>query len=220
MPPFDLTVCRDPMARFFLRGRGGNVITARFRPGAWRDSIAADHGHAYRHGLGTRTATARSARKVDQADGRSGEGVDLFDARESLRMRGNRRPRFVRGERQSGHRGLEPRRRRGGVRRQGRARRRRGAGESLRRRLRRRGVDDAGGTRHRDAARTRAPTLAALAEKALVADGGWVVVEHGRDEQTRAEVGRLVRRDTRRYGDTRVSTFTTRAADEDVDAVS
>jgi len=65
-----------------------------------------------------------------------------------------------------------------------------------------------------------APTLAALAEKALVADGGWVVVEHGRDEQTRAEVGRLVRRDTRRYGDTRVSTFTARAAAEDVDAVS
>ena len=34
------------------------------------------------------------------------------------------------------------------------------------------------------------------------------------------DVGRLVRRDTRRYGDTRVSTFTARAAAEDVDAVS
>ncbi len=65
-----------------------------------------------------------------------------------------------------------------------------------------------------------APTLAALTETALVADGGWVVVEHGRDEQPNAAIGPLIRRDTRRYGDTHVSTFTVRAADEDADAVS
>jgi 16S rRNA (guanine(966)-N(2))-methyltransferase RsmD len=65
-----------------------------------------------------------------------------------------------------------------------------------------------------------APTLTALAATSLVADGGWVVVEHGRDEAAPAEVGPLVRRDTRRFGDTHVSTFTARAADEDADAVS
>ncbi len=64
-----------------------------------------------------------------------------------------------------------------------------------------------------------APTLAALADTALVTDGGWVVVEHGRDEQPAAAIGTLVRRDTRRFGDTHVSTFTARAAEEDVDAV-
>jgi 16S rRNA (guanine966-N2)-methyltransferase len=65
-----------------------------------------------------------------------------------------------------------------------------------------------------------APTLAALADTALVAHGGWVVVEHGRDEEPGAHVGSLACRDTRRYGDTRVSTFTARAADEDVDVIS
>src|SRR6266404_1162013 len=59
-----------------------------------------------------------------------------------------------------------------------------------------------------------APTLAALADTALVTDGGWVVVEHGRDEQPAAAIGTLVRRDTRRFGDTHVSTFTAGAAEE------
>lgn len=65
-----------------------------------------------------------------------------------------------------------------------------------------------------------APTLAALAEAALVEEGGWVVVEHGRDEEPAARVGSLVRRDTRRYGDTRVTTFTAANAEEGADAGS
>jgi 16S rRNA (guanine(966)-N(2))-methyltransferase RsmD len=65
-----------------------------------------------------------------------------------------------------------------------------------------------------------APTLAALASSGLVTAGGWVVVEHGRNEQPDEAIGPLVRRDTRRFGDTHVSTFTARPAEEDVDAVS
>jgi 16S rRNA (guanine(966)-N(2))-methyltransferase RsmD len=51
------------------------------------------------------------------------------------------------------------------------------------------------------------PTLALLDRAALVADGGWVVVEHGRGEEPAERVGALVRRDTRRYGDTRIALF-------------
>lgn len=54
-----------------------------------------------------------------------------------------------------------------------------------------------------------APTLVALADAAVVAEDGWVVVEHGRDEEPASRIGALARRDTRRYGDTRVSIFTT-----------
>jgi len=48
-------------------------------------------------------------------------------------------------------------------------------------------------------------TLARLETAGLVSDDGWVVVEHGRGEEPPARVGRLVARDTRRYGDTRVT---------------
>ena len=51
------------------------------------------------------------------------------------------------------------------------------------------------------------PTLELLDEADLVADGGWVVVEHGRNEEPAERVGALVRRDTRRYGDTRIALF-------------
>jgi 16S rRNA (guanine(966)-N(2))-methyltransferase RsmD len=64
------------------------------------------------------------------------------------------------------------------------------------------------------------PTLAALAGAALVEDDGWIVVEHGRDEEPAARVGTLARTDTRRYGDTRVTTFAVQPAEEDVDVVS
>jgi 16S rRNA G966 N2-methylase RsmD len=63
------------------------------------------------------------------------------------------------------------------------------------------------------------PTLAALDAAALVRDGGWVVVEHGRDEESPERVGALVRRDVRRYGDTRVSVFTA-AREERSDALA
>ena len=54
----------------------------------------------------------------------------------------------------------------------------------------------------------------------MVEEGGWVVVEHGRDEEPAARVRSLVRRDTRRYGDTRVTTFTAANAEEGADAGS
>ena len=48
-------------------------------------------------------------------------------------------------------------------------------------------------------------TLERLDAAGLVRDHGWVVVEHGRDEQPPARVGHLATRDTRRYGDTRLT---------------
>jgi 16S rRNA (guanine966-N2)-methyltransferase len=48
-------------------------------------------------------------------------------------------------------------------------------------------------------------TLERLDVAGLVRDDGWVVVEHGRDEAPPARVGHLVARDTRRYGDTRLT---------------
>jgi len=50
-------------------------------------------------------------------------------------------------------------------------------------------------------------TLAALAQAELVAPGGWIVVEHRRDEEPAPQIGALIRRDSRRYGDTRVTTY-------------
>ncbi len=64
------------------------------------------------------------------------------------------------------------------------------------------------------------PTLATLAGAALVEEDGWIVVEHGRDEEPAARIGTLARRDTRRYGDTRVTTFAVQPAEEGVDVVS
>lgn len=58
------------------------------------------------------------------------------------------------------------------------------------------------------------PTLTQLAETDLVAPGGWVVVEYGRREEPPARVGALVRRDTRRYGDSRVALLIVEPADE------
>jgi 16S rRNA (guanine966-N2)-methyltransferase len=56
-------------------------------------------------------------------------------------------------------------------------------------------------------------TLIALHETGLVDTGGWIVVEHGRDEEptTRGETWR--RSDTRHYGDTRVTVFTLEGVD-------
>jgi len=56
------------------------------------------------------------------------------------------------------------------------------------------------------------PTLALLEEARLVVPGGWIVVEHGRREEPPVRVGALVRRDTRRYGDTRVAVFVSEPA--------
>lgn len=50
-------------------------------------------------------------------------------------------------------------------------------------------------------------TLVQLDAAGLVAEGGWVVVEHGRHEEPPARIGALVRRDGRRYGDARVAVF-------------
>jgi 16S rRNA (guanine966-N2)-methyltransferase len=63
------------------------------------------------------------------------------------------------------------------------------------------------------------PTLDALARTALVDRGGWIVVEHGRDEEPAERIGALARRDSRRFGDTRVTTFTVEA-EESADVVS
>lgn len=57
-------------------------------------------------------------------------------------------------------------------------------------------------------------TLVALEESGLVEAGGWVVVEHGRDEEPAARGGTLAHRDTRRYGDTRVTIFHVAEAEE------
>jgi 16S rRNA (guanine(966)-N(2))-methyltransferase RsmD len=57
-------------------------------------------------------------------------------------------------------------------------------------------------------------TLAALASSGIVEPGGWVVVEHGRDEAPAERVGTLVGADHRRYGDTRVALFVAAPAAE------
>ena len=58
-----------------------------------------------------------------------------------------------------------------------------------------------------------AETLERLDGAGLVSDDGWVVVEHGRDEAPPARVGRLVARDTRRYGDTRLTVLEAESAE-------
>jgi len=52
-----------------------------------------------------------------------------------------------------------------------------------------------------------APTLALLDELALVEAGGWVVVEHGRDEVPADRYGALERAVQRCYGDTRIALY-------------
>jgi 16S rRNA (guanine(966)-N(2))-methyltransferase RsmD len=56
-------------------------------------------------------------------------------------------------------------------------------------------------------------TLVALDEAGLVDVGGWIVVEHGRDEEPAIRGEAWARRDTRRYGDTRVTVFTLESVD-------
>ena len=50
-------------------------------------------------------------------------------------------------------------------------------------------------------------TLAQLDAADVVVEGGWIVVEHGRNEEPPARVGALVRRDGRRYGEARIAVF-------------
>jgi 16S rRNA (guanine(966)-N(2))-methyltransferase RsmD len=50
-------------------------------------------------------------------------------------------------------------------------------------------------------------TLTLLDEGALVRDGGWVVVDHGRDEVPPARLGGLVQRVHRCYGDTWIALY-------------
>jgi 16S rRNA (guanine(966)-N(2))-methyltransferase RsmD len=59
-----------------------------------------------------------------------------------------------------------------------------------------------------------ARTLAALDEAGVMADGGWVVVEHGGGEPAAAEVGGLVQELARRYGDTHIALYRTGARGE------
>jgi 16S rRNA (guanine(966)-N(2))-methyltransferase RsmD len=51
-------------------------------------------------------------------------------------------------------------------------------------------------------------SLVQLDEEGLVRPGGWVVVEHGREEEPQERIGALQRSDQRRYGDTRIALFT------------
>jgi 16S rRNA (guanine(966)-N(2))-methyltransferase RsmD len=60
------------------------------------------------------------------------------------------------------------------------------------------------------------PTLTLLDEGALVQDGGWVVVEHGRDEAPPARLGGLVQRVHRCYGDTWIALFVVERSAETV----
>ena len=59
------------------------------------------------------------------------------------------------------------------------------------------------------------PTLDLLDRVRLVAPGGWVSVEHGRDEAPPARVGSLVQQLDRRYGDTRLVLFAAEEGDDD-----
>ncbi len=51
-------------------------------------------------------------------------------------------------------------------------------------------------------------TLALLAGSHLVCEGGWIVVEHGKDEAPASRIGTFARRVSRRYGDTGIALFT------------
>lgn len=57
-------------------------------------------------------------------------------------------------------------------------------------------------------------TLTQLDAARLVVDGGWVSVEHSRREEPPGRVGRLVVRDTRRYGDTRLTLIEAEPAEQ------
>jgi 16S rRNA (guanine(966)-N(2))-methyltransferase RsmD len=61
------------------------------------------------------------------------------------------------------------------------------------------------------------PTLRALESAGLVDAGGWIVVEHGRNEAPADRVGTFARRDTRRYGDTRISVLVAEPGSKDAD---
>jgi 16S rRNA (guanine(966)-N(2))-methyltransferase RsmD len=50
-------------------------------------------------------------------------------------------------------------------------------------------------------------TLRVLDAAGLVVDGGWIVVEHGKDETAAPAVGRFVREVSRQYGDTSVALY-------------
>jgi 16S rRNA (guanine(966)-N(2))-methyltransferase RsmD len=56
-------------------------------------------------------------------------------------------------------------------------------------------------------------SLVQLDEAGLVRPGGWVVVEHGREEEPSERIGTLRRSDQRRYGDTRIAFFTAAPAE-------
>ncbi len=58
-------------------------------------------------------------------------------------------------------------------------------------------------------------TLTALDAARLVAEGGLVVVEHGRGEPAAPEVGVLVQQIARRYGDTHIAVYRANERDED-----
>jgi 16S rRNA (guanine966-N2)-methyltransferase len=51
-------------------------------------------------------------------------------------------------------------------------------------------------------------TLVQLDAADVVVEGGWIVVEHGRNEEPPTRVGGLIRRDGRRYGEARIALFT------------
>jgi 16S rRNA (guanine966-N2)-methyltransferase len=52
-----------------------------------------------------------------------------------------------------------------------------------------------------------ARTLVALDAAGVVSEGGWIVAEHGRGEETAPVIGRFVREIDRRYGDTHISIY-------------
>jgi 16S rRNA (guanine(966)-N(2))-methyltransferase RsmD len=57
-------------------------------------------------------------------------------------------------------------------------------------------------------------TLALLDESGVLADGAWVVVEHGRNEQPAPRHGALVQRLQRCYGDTSIALYAVERAPE------
>jgi 16S rRNA (guanine(966)-N(2))-methyltransferase RsmD len=63
-------------------------------------------------------------------------------------------------------------------------------------------------------------TLTALAATDVVADGGWIVVEHGRGEDPAPAIGRFTQELSRRYGDTQIALYRAGAerGDSDGDA--
>lgn len=62
--------------------------------------------------------------------------------------------------------------------------------------------------------------LASLGSGALVKEGGWLVVEHGRRQPLPADVAGLTRVKARRYGDTDISIYSRRRLDQTAVATS